>query len=159
MFLNLKFPPEKLVQVGIRDFSEEEYHRIKTDKKIDCFFDEDISSCLFEGENWASICRKIVTLLPSEIYISLDVDALSWSYAPGTGTPVPGGLSFRQLLYLFSEIKKQKKCLIAFDVVETSPGKTDKEEKDKDFSEWNGNVSARLIYYLSGLALDAANKL
>ena len=148
--LNLKFPPKKLVQLGVRDFSKREFQLIKEDLRIKCFFDEEIFSRLFSGEAWAKICQQIIEQLPSEIYVSLDVDALSWNYAPGTGTPVPGGLSFRQLLYLFSEIKKQRKKLIAFDVVETSPG-----EKANVFSEWNGNVSARLIYYLAGLTLFA----
>ena len=152
--LNMDFPPKKLVQLGVRDFCEREFQLIKKDLRIECFFDEEIFSRLFAGETWAEVCQQIIGQLPSEIYISLDVDALSWNYAPGTGTPVPGGLSFRQLLYLFSEIKRQKKRLIAFDLVETSPG-----EKDNVFSEWNGNVSARLIYYLAGLALLSGNKI
>ena len=152
--LHLAFPPRKLVQVGVRDFCEQEYQQIKKDLRIDCFFDEGISSRLFSGENWSKICKQIIALLPSQIYVSLDVDGLSWAYAPGTGTPAPGGLSFNQILYLFSEIREQKKKLIAFDVVETAGG-----EKPNAFSEWNGNVSARLIYYLAGLALETQNKL
>lgn len=144
--LNLDHAPRKLVQVGVRDLCKEEYQKIKNDSRVDCYFDEDTSSRLFSGEHWAEICRQIISQLPSEIYVSLDVDVLSWNYAPGTGTPVPGGLSFNQVVYLLSEIKRQKKQLIAFDVVETADG-----GKNKIFSEWNGNVSARLIYYLAGL--------
>ena len=124
--LNLGFPPKKLVQVGVRDFSEEEFQLIKKDLRMECFFDEEIFARLFAGETWAKICQQIIKQLPYEIYISLDVDALSWNYAPGTGTPVPGGLSFRQVLYLFSEIRRQEKKLIAFDLVETSSGGKDK---------------------------------
>lgn len=152
--LNLKHPPKKLVQVGVRDFCEEEHDKIQKEKKIVCYLDEWIYTKMFQGETWASLCHKIVSELSRQVYVSLDVDALSWSYAPGTGTPVPGGLSFNQVLYLLAEIKKQKKQLIAFDVVETSPG-----EKESDYSEWNGNVSARLIYYLSGLALNSYSKI
>ena len=152
--LNSSYAPNKLIQVGVRDLCKEEYQKIKTDPRIECFFDKEISSLLFTGEIWSHICKEIISRLPSKIYVSLDVDGLSWSYAPGTGTPVPGGLSFNQLLYLFSEIKTQNKTLIAFDVVETSPG-----SQTNDFSEWNGNVSARLIYSLAGLALDTQNKL
>ena len=152
--LNLTFPPKKLVQVGVRDFCEQEYQYIKKEERIECFFDQEIAARLFSGENWSDVCKQIIEQLPFHIYISLDVDGLSWNYAPGTGTPVPGGLSFRQILYLFSEIRRQKKKLITFDLVETSAG-----TKNKAFSEWNGNVSARLIYYLSGLVLSAENKL
>lgn len=146
--LKLEFPPKKLVQLGVRDFCEEEYQKIKSNSKISCYFDEDISSRIFSGEPWMEICKEVISLLPSEVYVSLDMDGLSWENAPGTGTPVPGGLSFSQLLYLFSEIQRQDKKLIAFDVVETAGG-----EQPNAFSEWNGNVAARLIYYLSGLAL------
>ena len=152
--LNSSYAPKKLVQVGIRDFCEEEYQKIKTDLRIKCFLDEAISSRLFMGETWSHICQEIIEKLPHNIYVSLDVDGLSWSHAPGTGTPVPGGLSFNQALFLLSEIKNQGKTLIAFDVVETSPGSL-----SNNLSEWNGNVSARLLYYLAGLALETQNKL
>lgn len=152
--LNLSLPPKKLVQVGLRDLCEAEHQKIKEDQRISAYFDSSLSSRLFSGENWASICQQIIGDLPSYIYVSLDVDGLSWPYAPGTGTPVPGGLSFNQLLYLFSEIRKQKKQVIAFDVVETAGA-----DNFLAFSEWNGNVSARLIYYLAGLALSSHKKI
>lgn len=152
--LNLKQAPKKLIQVGVRDFCEEEYKLIKQEKGIRCYFDEEIFTRICKGENWAFICKEIISQLPQRVYVSLDVDALSWSYAPGTGTPVPGGLSFNQVLYLLEEIKRQKKKLISFDVVETSAG-----GEGLIFSNWNGNVSARLIYYLSGLALHSYSKL
>ncbi len=148
--LNLPYPPKKLVQAGVRDLCEEEYQKIKDDPRVESYFDEDIFSRLFSGEKWAEICRQIIHSLPSKVYVSLDVDVLSWNYAPGTGTPVPGGLSFNQILYLLSEIRRQKKQLISFDVVETADG-----GQPKAFAEWNGNVSARLIYRLAGEALSS----
>ena len=139
--------PEKLVQVGIRDFSEEEY--LQKGEKILCYFDEDIQRRLFSGENWLKICSEIVSHLPQNIYISLDVDGLEWTYAPNTGTPVPGGLSYNQVLFLLKEVKNQNKKLIGFDVVETSCGKG----KSSPYSSWNSNVSAHLIYLLCGVVL------
>ena len=152
--LNLKHSPKKIVQVGVRDFCASEYKQIKKDKRIRCYFDEEIYTRIFEGEKWQTICKDIISQLPQKVYVSLDMDGLSWSYAPGTGTPVPGGLSFNQVLYLLAEIKRQNKKLISFDVVETSAGSA-----GPDFSKWNGNVSARLIYYLSGLALHSQGKI
>ena len=152
--LNLKQAPKKLIQVAVRDFCESEYKQIKEDKRIHCYFDEEISSRIFEGEKWAVICKEIIARLPQQVYVSLDVDGLSWNYAPGTGAPVPGGLSFNQVLYLLAEIKIQKKKLISFDVVETSAG-----GENLALAKWNGNVSARLIYYLSGLALHSYDKI
>lgn len=147
--LHQKFSPQKLTQVGIRDFCEEEYKFAQKDSRIACYYDEDLSHRLFQGEPWAQICQEIASTLPHQVYISLDVDGLSWEYSPGTGTPVPGGLSFNQALYLFKELKKQNKKIIGFDVVETSYG----QKESLSFKEWNGNTSARLIYFLSGLAL------
>ena len=152
--LNLEQPPRQLVQVAVRDFCKEEYEQIKQDERIRCYFDEEIFTRIFEGQKWQVICKEIISQLPQRIYVSLDVDGLSWSYVPGTGTPVPGGLSFNQVLYLFAEIKRQNKKLISFDVVETSAG-----ESGQVFAEWNGNVSARLLYCLSGLALHSHGKI
>ena len=152
MFNVLRHPsaPQKLLQVGIRDFCEEEYERIQKDSRLVCYFDEDLSSRLFQGESWAKLCKEMISLLPSRIYVSLDVDGLEWTCAPGTGTPVPGGLTFNQALFLFQEIERQGKKLISFDVVESSAGSP---EAEKAFGYWNENVAARLIYYLCGLAL------
>ena len=182
--LQLDKAPEKIVQVAVRDFCKEEYDLIRKEKKIECFFDEWIYNHLFKGQSWAGLCAQIISKLPAQVYVSLDVDALSWAYAPDTGTPVPGGLSFNQTLYLLAELKKQNKKVIGFDVVETAgsllQGENRNQQKnlkskqgkkeltqeslllDKLSShrlEWNGNVSARLLYSLSGLALHSFKKI
>lgn len=149
--LNQNPSPKRLMQVGIRDFCEEEY--LQKQEKLLWYFDEDIQKRLFAGESWLKICDEIVSLLPQNIYVSLDVDGLEWSCAPHTGTPVPGGLSYNQVLFLLKEIKNQNKKLIGFDVVETSCGKG----KPSSYSFWNGNVSARLIYLLCGVAFSRSN--
>jgi len=38
------------------------------------------------------------------VYLSLDIDCLDPAYAPGTGTPEPGGLSTNQVLTLLEEL-------------------------------------------------------
>lgn len=139
-------PPKKLLQIGIRDFCKQEYDFAQNEPCITCYYDEDIFSRLFSGESWADLCKEMVSQLPQKIYFTLDVDGLCWQYAPGTGTPVPGGLSFNQVLFLLKEIKKQNKKIIAFDVVETAGSQ-------QSLGEWNGNVSARLLYHLAILAL------
>ena len=144
--MSQKYPPEKWVQIGIRDFSEEEYKIAKNHKNMHTYFDEDIHKSLFSGQSWLELTQKMISHLPSSVYISLDVDGLEWSYAPSTGTPVPGGLSFNHVLFLLKEIKNQNKKIIGFDVVETSL-------KDNS-SDWDANVSARLIYEICGLILN-----
>lgn len=176
--LKLDKAPKKIVQVGIRDFCREEYELIQKEERVECFFDDWIYTEMFKGRPWAELCEEIISKLPERVYVSLDVDVLSRTYAPDTGTPVPGGLSFNQTLYLLAELKRQDKKLIAFDLVETGGGDSEplpaEEEPSKKKSqkepakwdkilshrlEWNGNVSARLLYYLSGLALDSFNKI
>ena len=149
MYNVLKQPnaPKTFVQVGIRDLCEEEFQRISDHKHIHCFFDHIIHQKLFEGKTWKSITRSILKKLPQRVYVSLDVDALSWSYAPHTGTPVPGGLSYNQLTFLLEQLKMEGKEIIGFDVVEVA-----KPSSTTTSSEWDGNVGARLVYKLCGLS-------
>ena len=51
--------------------------------------------------------------------ISIDVDAFDPTFAPGTGTPVPGGLSTFQALNIIRELKGIN--LVGMDVVEVAP--------------------------------------
>ena len=154
--LSQAFAPEKLLQAGVRDLCEEEHERIQKDPRIVCYFDEALAARLFAGEAWGRICQEMAAHLPPAVYVSVDMDAFSWEYAPGTGTPVPGGLSFNQALFLFQELKRQKKQIIGFDVTEISGGGGTEAPPSgavRRLREWNGNVAARLAYRLAGLAL------
>lgn len=57
---------------------------------------------------------------PEYIYLSVDIDVLDPAFAPGTGTPEPGGLSARELLRAVRRIVSQVQ-LVGADVVEVSP--------------------------------------
>lgn len=57
---------------------------------------------------------------PDMVYISFDVDGLDAAVMPATGTPVPGGLSWYQAMWLIERIMKKRIC-IGFDVVEFAP--------------------------------------
>ena len=57
---------------------------------------------------------------PDMVYLSVDVDVLDPAFAPGTGTPEPGGLDARELLRAVRQICRQVK-LAGLDVVEVSP--------------------------------------
>ncbi|KAJ2850510.1 Arginase, catabolizes arginine to ornithine and urea [Coemansia brasiliensis] len=54
------------------------------------------------------------------IHMSFDVDALDPSVAPATGTPVRGGLTFREGHYI-CEAVAETGCLVALDLVEVNP--------------------------------------
>ena len=139
--------PQITVQWGVRDLCSEEYEFISHRPDIKCFFDFEIKKKLLEGASFSELIRPAVQALPQNIYISFDVDALDGPYAPSTGCPVPGGLSFDQALYFFRTLREAKKKIIGFDVVETG------RPKSPHASQWDGNVSARLIYALCGLML------
>lgn len=137
---------KKLVQVGIRDFCEEEFNFIEQNNhRIQTFFDTALFESKMHGKGWSTLCDEIIQHLPNEVYISFDIDGLDPRYCPHTGTPVPGGLDFHEAIFLIKKVAKSGKKIIGFDLNEVSPGKTDE--------EWDANVGARLLYKLCGYTL------
>ncbi len=143
----------RLVQVGIRDYSEEEraFQR-EQGKRVSCFFDADLSREQLRGVSFASLVQTIVAELPQDVYVSFDVDGLDPVCCPNTGTPVPGGLSFQQATYLLAELGRSGRRIVGVDLNEVSGGEHDV-LPDSDVGEWDGNVGARLLYKLIGWML------
>jgi len=142
MYNALQLPQvSKIVQVGIRDFCEQEIEVAKkADSRVKVFTDSDLKAGVFSGKTWKEQCDKIIAALPQKVSISFDIDGLYQWYCPNTGTPVPGGLSYEQATYLLSALANSEKEIIGFDLVEVSPGTDD----------WDGNVGARLLFHLCG---------
>jgi agmatinase len=140
MYNALKVPAvNRLVQVGIRDFCEEEVQVINRGMgRVKTFFDQDIKSDQYSGKSWEMICNEIIQELPPLVYISFDIDGLDPKLCPNTGTPVPGGLEFDQAIFLLKALVKSGKKIIGFDLNEVAPGADD----------WDGNVGARILYQL-----------
>jgi agmatinase len=133
-----RLPDVKIVQVGVRDFSEAELELARGSSRILGFFDGDLADRAFHGGTWAAIVDDIVSALPELVYVSFDVDGLDPALCPGTGTPVPGGLSFAQATFLIREVAKRR-TLVGFDLNEVAGE-----------GEWDGIVGARLLYKLVG---------
>jgi agmatinase len=76
-------------------------------------------------------------------YLSIDVDAVDPAFAPGTGTPVPGGLTSREALQLVRELAGA--ALVGMDVVEVCP--------PLDHADVTSHLAAHLLF--EGLALAA----
>lgn len=133
--------PQKLVQVGIRDFCEEEYNFVTTREDIKTYFDIGVKQRLLKGESWASVAADIVSELPQKVYISFDIDGLDPRFCPSTGTPVIGGLSTDEVFMLFNLLAQSGRQIVGFDLNEVSTG-------DAEESEWDGNVGARMLYKL-----------
>jgi agmatinase len=75
------------------------------------------------------------------VYLSLDIDCLDPAFAPGTGTPEPGGLSSNQVLSLLEDLADLP--FVGMDCVEVAPA--------YDHAELTSNVAAHLVWtYLCG---------
>jgi agmatinase len=133
---------KKLVQVGPRDFSQNESDYIKnTEGRIITYFDKAIKTRQFEGDTWKQITEEIVNHLPEKVYISFDIDGLDRKLCPHTGTPVPGGFETEEVYYLFQKVMDSGRKLIGFDLCEVGVSDTD----------WNSNVGARVLFKLCNL--------
>ena len=132
----------RLVQIGIRDYSADEWNYIKNSNyRVVTYFDKEIKNRMYEGQSWKLIAEEIVSKLPEKIYISFDVDGLDPKLCPHTGTPVQGGFETEQVYYLFSKIIQSGKKIIGFDLNETGVSESD----------WDANVSARILFKLCNL--------
>lgn len=140
---------ENLIQVGIRDYCESEANLIENNPKIKTFFNRDLQRKLFTGKSWSKITDDIIKPLHQNVYISFDIDGLEPFYCPNTGTPVPGGLSFDQAIYVIEKLVANGNKIIGFDLNEVSPGKK---------GDWDANVGARLLYKLACNAAASQNK-
>lgn len=136
----------KLCSIGIRDFSEGEFDYAKS-KNVETYYWESIYEKLSLGESFDKICDQILNTLPNDIYISMDIDGLQSHYCPSTGTPVPGGFTYDQIVYLFKKITSSGKNVIGFDLCEVGA------PEDND---WDLNVGARILYKLCSVSLNRA---
>ncbi len=140
---------ERLVQVGVRDQCDYEAELAASDSRVTQFGDWELAGSAFRGTTWNEQCNQILRHLTNKVYISFDIDGLSPELAPGTGTPVPGGLGFDQAVWLIDRVAQSGREIVGFDLCEVSP---------RGGGEWNANVGARVLYKLCNLALKSAVK-
>ena len=131
----------KLVQVGIRDYSQVEWDYLQNTSKVVSYFSNDLKEQLFEGTSWKEISAGIVDQLPQHVYLSFDIDGLDPKLCPNTGTPVLGGLEIEQVYYLLKKIIASGRKLIGFDLSEVGVGESD----------WDANVGARILWKLCNM--------
>src|SRR5690606_15572210 len=104
--------------------------------------DSDLKKAQFEGMPWQQQVDQIIAALPPKVAVSFDIDALYQWYCPNTGTPVPGGLSYEQAVYMLNRLAASDREIIGVDLVEVAPG---------DSNDWDGNVGARLLFQRCGV--------
>ena len=85
------------------------------------------------------VCESIIATLPQEVYVSFDIDGLTPEYCPGTGTPVPGGLTFAQADWLLYRLALSGRRIIGFDLCEVAPGNS---------GDWDANSGVRMLFKL-----------
>lgn len=89
----------------------------------------------------ASIREQLAAHGRPPVYLSLDIDCLDPAFAPGTGTPEPGGLSTNQVLTILEELADL--TFVGMDCVEVAP--------PYDHAELTSQAAAAFVWtYLCG---------
>jgi arginase len=109
--------PKRSVQIGLRDVDPEE-KKLLRDLGVRAFSMSDVDKTGMVGVMKEAIAIAGGSRAP--IHVSFDMDALDPSEAPGTGTPVKGGLSFREA-HLVMEMLSESGRLGSIEVVEINP--------------------------------------
>ncbi len=102
----------RVVQVGQRAYAEDSL-RFARESGIPVFAAHEIQC---QGMP----TRDILEALPERVYLSFDFDVLDPSEMPAVGTPLPGGLRYRQAMELLEAVFSEKE-VIGADFVELSP--------------------------------------
>jgi arginase len=109
--------PSKVVVIGARDLDIGEKKNLR-DSGVTVFGMEQIDRLGMYYVMEQAI--KIVSKDVDGIYLSFDVDSLDPHHAPGVGTPVPGGLTYREA-HLACEMLAETGMVIGMDFVEVNP--------------------------------------
>jgi agmatinase len=141
----------KVVQVGVRDLCEEEHDAIRaSEKRVETLFDDDWAAMVLGGGSRADV-RGWIARLPREVYVTFDVDGLEPALCPGTGTPVPGGLTWHHAMLWLRELAASGRRIVGCDLVEVAPSRGSGQSGSTDSID--AVVGARLLYRLIGFAL------
>ena len=103
---------DSICQVGIRSYSADE--RDQCPAQVEKFITPDDVAA---DERWMG---RAMGMLGEKVYITLDIDGLDPSIAPGTGTPEPGGLSWKDVTGLLRRVCSERN-VVAADIVEVRP--------------------------------------
>lgn len=132
-----KIKPEHVVIIGARQLDPGEKELIRN-RGIRCFTMHDIDRMGMPSVMEQAM--KIVTQGTSGVHLSFDIDSVDPAEAPGTGTKVRGGLSYREA-HLAMELLSEAGILTSAEWVEVNP------------SLDTGNRTARLAVELIGSML------
>ena len=132
--------PQGMVQLGIRSAAVREARE----------YVRDIGGCIYTARalrglesplQLAGVVSDVTERLRASgapVYLTLDIDCLDPAYAPGTGTPEPGGLSTNQVLSLLEDLCGQSLPFVGMDCVEVAPA--------YDHAELTANAAAVFVW-------------
>jgi arginase len=112
-----KVLPEHTVLIGIRNLDEREKEIVR-DSRVHVFTMKDI-----DRSGIASVVEQALALAGAGtggVHVSFDLDVCDPSVAPGVGTPVKGGLDYREA-HMVMEMVADSGLLRALDLVEVNP--------------------------------------
>jgi agmatinase len=109
--------PERYVQIGLRGYwpGEKEF-AWQRERDITAFFMHDVRALGVEEV----VHRAVARVGEGPAFLTVDVDVLDPAFAPGTGTPEPGGMTPAELLWACRTVA-QRLRLVGADVVEVAP--------------------------------------
>jgi arginase len=108
--------PKRVALVGVRQLDEGE-RRLLRDAGVRVFTMSEIDRVGVERAVREALDRVAG---PGFVHVSLDMDALDPDIAPGVGTPVPGGLTYREA-HLALELVAESELAASLEVVEVNP--------------------------------------
>lgn len=111
-----KIQPAQVALIGLRELDIEERKHISKSGVAAYTMTQ------IDEHGIATLARMILNRFShlNHIHVSLDMDSLDPSIAPGVGTPVPGGLTYREA-HLLMEILAESDKVRSVDVVEVNP--------------------------------------
>lgn len=125
----------KIFQFGIRSGTKEEFNFALKEKHT-----------YMETHTIDTFWKIVSTLGGKNVYLTIDLDVLDPSIFPGTGTPEPGGITYRKFEQIFKILKSSNINLVGCDIVELSP--------DYDRSNVSTVVACKILRELSLVASD-----
>lgn len=138
----------RLVQAGVRDFSATEHRSARESQRVSMFGGGMMDVMRFEGATWRQICDSVVAELPHEVFVDLDMSALTPDNCPHSPEAVAGGLGFSRTVYLIDRVAASGRRIAGFALTGVSPaagGRTD------------AAAGARMLYRMCGIALRSQN--
>jgi arginase len=112
-----KIDPDHVVLIGVRNLDDREKQRVR-ESRIHVFTMKDI-----DRSGIAAVIEQAIAIAGRDahgLHVSFDLDVCDPTIAPGVGTPVKGGLDYREA-HMVMEVLADSGRLMALDLVEVNP--------------------------------------